>query len=81
MTMKMLTPKATKEATFPMHEMRIGQVCCAVHEKRYVVRVARDAASIFLILGTTATLNTYSSKCGIPVRALRPGETVTIEFS
>ena len=70
-----------EEKWFPMSEMKNGEVCYCDKTAQYVLKVYHYShAPIFLILGDHEGSNQYGKECTHPVRRLRSGEYVTIEF-
>lgn len=66
---------------FPMWEMKEGQVCFVRDKEHYVVRVGHlEQKQFFLILDNDHDMNSYGDECGLMVRALYDGESITIKF-
>lgn len=87
MTMKLVGKTETKPRTFPMCDMKNGQVCVVQdaaaggNNGKAVMKVVYETPGVILVLQDHDASNCYSPACELHVRALYPGESITVEFS
>jgi len=81
MSMKMVASTKNDPINIPMNCLVDGQIAELIDSSRTVLCIEKsNCEKIFLILGTHMTTNMYDNNCNLPVRILKPGESVTIKF-